>query len=87
MKTKTGLYILSFLVGFIAFHISAMETFDPNDHYVAIKVAKTGNTIGLSDKFSSYDDCINSADYRLHALVRNESDANIQCINALPTYK
>ena len=87
MKTKTGLYILSFLVGFIAFHISAKETLGPTDHYVVLKVAKTGNTIGLSDKFSSYDSCINSADYRLHSLVSNESNANIQCINAIPTYK
>jgi hypothetical protein len=87
MKTKIVLYIFSFLAGFIGFHVWAKETVGPNDHYVVLKVAETGNTIGLSDKFSSYDSCINSADYRLHTLVSNESKANIQCINAVPTYK
>ena len=87
MKTKIGLYIFSFLTGFIAFHVLAKETIEPNDHYVVIKVAKTGNTIGLSDKFSSYDSCINSADYQLHKFASEESGVNIQCVNELPTYK
>ncbi len=84
---KLVLCVFSFLAGFIAFHVLAKETVGPNDYYVVIKVAKTGNTIGLSDKFSSYNACITSPDYQLHTLVSNESKADIQCINALPTYR
>jgi hypothetical protein len=87
MKTRIVLYIFSFLAGCVAFHVLAKETIGPTDHYVVIKFAKTGNTIGLSDKFSSYNSCINSADYHLHTLASKESGVDIQCVNELPTYK
>ncbi len=81
------LMIISGLVGFLAAQITVKDTISVNDHYIVIKVAQTGNTIGLSDKFSSYDNCINSPDYKLHKLVSQESNVNIQCVNKLPTYR
>jgi hypothetical protein len=87
MKKLTGLCIVAFLAGFAVSQVGAEDTVSPNDYYVVLKVAQTGNTIGLSEKFSNYDACVNSADYQLHTLVGKESQANIQCVNAIPTYK
>jgi hypothetical protein len=87
MKKLTGLCVVAFLAGFVASQVGAEDTVGPNDYYVVLKVAKTGNTIGLSEKFSNYDACINSADYQLHTLVDKESQESVQCSNAIPTYK
>jgi len=81
------LFVISGLLGFLAAQVTAKDTVGVNDYYIVIKVAKTGNTIGLSDKFIGYDNCVNSADYQLHTFASKESGADIQCINKLPTYR
>ncbi len=86
MKKILVVGVLIFLCG-IGYRISAKETIGVNDYYIVIKVAQTGNTIGLSDKFSSYNSCITSPDYELHKLASQESNVNIQCVNELPTYR
>jgi hypothetical protein len=81
------LMVIAGLVGFLASQVTAKDTVGANDYYIVIKVAKTGNTIGLSDKFIGYATCMNSPDYQLHKFASEESGVNIQCVNELPTYK
>lgn len=58
-----------------------------SNEYMVVMEFTSGNTIAFSEVFKSYDQCMNSADYKLHTFASGESGANIYCSNKLPTYR
>jgi hypothetical protein len=86
MKTIISIGVAAVLISGLMYHSNA-STVNPNEYYLVLKFSETGNALALADKFQSYDDCITSADYKLHDAVGRVSGSNIQCVNDLPKYR
>lgn len=55
--------------------------------YVALKFAKTGKLLQLSDKFDDHYNCLQSDDYQIHTAASKESGSQIICTNQPSDYK
>lgn len=84
MKVTLGIIAL-FVISFGSYKLYANSN-DPSKYTVVMKFT-SGNTLALSDKYQGYDNCVNSAEYKLHNIVSKESGADIRCSNKKPTYK
>jgi hypothetical protein len=85
MKKLLGIGVLA-VFGFGLFYNTA-DAVGPNDYYLVIKFAETGNTIALADKFNGHEACISSPDYAMHQIAGKQSGSLIKCVNELPTYR
>jgi hypothetical protein len=56
-------------------------------YYVAMKFAKTGKLLQLSNKFDDHYNCLNSDDFIIHSAMAKESGSQIVCTNQKIDYK
>jgi len=80
-----ALFLTFILIGYATASYSIKK--ESTGYYVVLKFSKTENTISLSEKFSTLDQCVNSSDYQLHTLANKESGLDIRCLKTTPTYK
>lgn len=83
MKFYLGVTVITFL-GLVIF--GGLNTGLKSNEYMVVMEFTSGNTIGFSKPFKSFDNCMNSAEYKLHTFASGESGAKIYCSNKLPTY-